>query len=169
VQVLRRREAVWVKTWVLEPGCLAERWEARGWPETRRAWAERAPGWRAAEWADIPVTEDRPWRVVWGLIRAWAAGCRWAAEWGAGSGEPRWAEARRWEVASAAAWEWEVAASVAAWGAEADTEEAAADTASTALHKARGGQCDRSLGCDVALTIAYVRTHASRYGASLSA
>jgi hypothetical protein len=128
-QALPPREVVWAKTreLVRVRGCLAERWEARGWPETRRAWAVRAPGWRAE----------------WGLVRAWAAGCRWAAEWEADSEEPLWAEVRPWEVASVAAWEWEVAASVAAaWGAasEADMVAEAADTASTSLHKARGGQ-----------------------------
>ena len=159
VQALVQREAAWVKTWVLEPGCLAEGWEARGWPETRPAWAERAPGWRAAEWEVIPVTADRRWPVEWGLIRVSAAGCRWAVEWGVDSGEPRWAEARRWAVVSAAGWEWEVAASVAAWGAGSagDTAAEAADIASKARDTARGGQQRAQLQmCVVALTVAYV-------------
>jgi hypothetical protein len=125
-QALPPREGVWAKTWERVRGCLAEGWEARGWPETRRAWAERAAGWRAE----------------WGLVRAWAAECRWAAEWEADSGEPRWAEARPWAVASVAVWEWEVAASMAAWGAgsEADMVAEAADTASSSLQQARGGE-----------------------------
>jgi hypothetical protein len=71
--------------------------------------------------------------VEWALIRAAAAVCRWAADTGADSGERQWEEARHWEVASVAAWEWEAADSAAGWeaGWEADTEEGAGDTAST--------------------------------------
>jgi hypothetical protein len=85
--------------------------------------------------------EDHQWRVVWGLIRASAAGCLWAADTGADSGERPWEELHPSEVASVAEWEWEVAASAAAWvaGWEADTEEGVAATDNTASVRARTG------------------------------
>jgi hypothetical protein len=126
VQARPLREGVWAKTWAEGPACLEAGWEVRGWPETGPAWAARAPGWRE-EWEDIPVTADHRWPVEWAVVRASAVGCRWGA---AGSGERQWAEVRRWEVASVAAWEWEAAASAAAaWEEGAVTEEGAAVTA----------------------------------------
>jgi hypothetical protein len=131
VEAWRLRAAAWGKTWAPGPACLEAGWEVRGLPEAVPAWADRAPGCRE-EWADIPVMEAHRWRVEWGLVRASAAGCRW----GAGSGERLWAEVRRWEVASVAAWEWEAAASAAvAWEEGAVTEEVVAVTAKCKQHR----------------------------------